>query len=175
MRISVIAILVLTSLLSLGNAQDAKQEDSGVAAVTTYVPMEGDHLVYDYVEKSGATTVVDATIASINTAMGAVTVNVLMTPKNRKLGVKPIRRTLEWFSTPGFIKRHFLGLSTRREVLRVGNFNIETTKVSSGDVSFWFTLNANGSSRYPEIIRSVRKGVVLINLKSITRYKKKKK
>ena len=162
------AIVALLSLVTPVNAQDA-QEDS-IAPITTYTACVGDKLVFDYT-KPGQTLKVEATIVSINTGVNAVKAKVVIIPQDKK--ELTLRRTVDWLGTPKFIESNFISASTQKEVLRVGNFNIETIKVSSGDKSFWFNINANGSSQYPDLIRATRGNQVLVNLRQIIRPKKK--
>ena len=167
MKKSFVFVLLL-SLLVTANAQDAKVEKP---AKIIFVPTVGDRLIFDYTRKDGEDVVVAATIANIHTGVNAVTAQVTLTPK----GKPTIKRTIEWFSTPMFIESNFLGVSTRREWLQIGDFKVETVRVDGGNTSFWFSVNADGSSRYPELIKAVRNNKVLVNLRSIVRKKAEKK
>ena len=102
-----------------------------------------------------------------------VKAKVVIIPQDKK--EPTLSRTVDWLGTPKFIESNFILASTQKEVLRVGNFNVETIKVSSGNKTFWFSISADGSSRYPELIRAVRGNQVLVNLRQIIRPKKSKK
>ena len=176
MRVIIIVALIALMFTPV-NAQDTP-EDS-IAAITSYTPCVGDKLIFDYrkfaydPERTGPPLIVEATIASINAEMNAVKAKITIIPKGKEY--LTLNRTLDWLGTPKFIESNFISAATQKEVLRIGNFNIETIKVSSGNKSFWFSLNADGSSRYPELIRAVRGNQVLVNLRQIIRPKKSKK
>jgi len=150
--IILIGMLVVTPVM----AQDT-------AAITTYTATVGDELIFDYTRQPGEQLEVSATIASIDSETGNYTLNVIISaPQAETL-------TATWSPTQDFIEKNFLGLETRREVLQISDVTLETTKVSSGDLSFWFYVSADGTSQFPELVRATRGTRVLINLREIVR------
>lgn len=169
MRVVIIVALISLMLTSV-NAQDVAPVGS-IAAITTYTPCVGDKLIFDYTQKKKENVVIEATIAKVYTGVNAVEIKVTMIQ-----GKEKFTRTISWLGQRKFLESNFLGTeTTQREILRIGNFNIETIKVSSGDKSFWFNINANGSSQYPDLIRAICGNQVLVNLRQIIRPKKSKK
>jgi len=171
MRIAIIVTL-LAFVLTPVQAQDDVAPISSVAQVTTYTAAVGDKLLYEFPVRNQEVT---ATIANIDTRVGAVTVTMEIWDRSKPRHRSNLQlRRMEWIPSVDFIKNNFFGFTTRREVLRVGNFNVAVIRVDADNKSFWFRVDSQGTSRYPELIRAVAGNRVLVNLRSITRPNRKK-
>jgi len=153
-----ILILALLALTAPAYAQS-------IAPVTTYVPTVGDRLTFEAIDwGNDKPETIESTIASISSDSKAVRL------------LEKDSTTTTWVSTPELIKNNFLGVSVSKEVLVISNFTLLTTRVGDpAGTAIWFTLNKDGSTRFPEIIQVTRNGRVIFKITAIVRPNKKAK
>lgn len=178
MRITLVMAIIGLFLISAPTQAQKKKPVKSVASITTYTPRVGDKLEFDYWK--GKAYRVKCEVASIASGTSPtafayrVSASAIYIPKQGQSR----KAIFVWKAEKDFINKNFTskkrpGLTTKLEVMKFGKFRMLTSKVSIDGSSFWFSVNSTGVSTFPGLIKAIHKGRVLVNLRSITRKKKK--